>query len=101
MLSVPELDSLRQRNIQVAALHSQVSHVEQGQVCLLFFSGLHVLMSEFEIKKQLQDYDTKIKLLYGALRFCRLRYVVMNISRHSYSRKDVQPGVCAAPRRRI
>lgn len=28
-----ELDGLRQRNIEVLALHSQVPHIEQGQVC--------------------------------------------------------------------
>lgn len=72
--SVAELDGLRQRNVQVAALHSQISHIEQGQV-LLFLSirVLYVLMNKFEIKKQLQDYDTGIKLLYGVVRFHRLK----------------------------
>ena len=58
-IAVPELDSLRQRNVQVVL---QVSQVEQGQVRLLPFSGWPWCSNES------QDYDIRVKL-YGVIRF--------------------------------
>jgi superfamily II DNA helicase RecQ len=71
-----ELDGLRQRNIEVAALHSQVPHAEQGQVCCFPRNLVSILMYVLKISKQLQDYDTRLKLLYGKLlrRNHRLKY---------------------------
>ncbi|KAF9525495.1 P-loop containing nucleoside triphosphate hydrolase protein [Crepidotus variabilis] len=42
-----QLESLQQKHVEVAALNSQVTHQEKQQICV-----------------DLQDYDTRIKLLY-------------------------------------